>query len=113
MPAKGLDASFARQTGSPYANQPQEILVMDNIVSTPSPKVTTGPLPSSQKVYVTPDQAPDLSGPLHEIALSAPAGPRVRASHTTGPYTDSSGVLDVSKALARTRRRCVLQRRAA
>ncbi len=30
---------------------------MDNIIPTPSPspKVTTGPLPSSQKVYVTPE----------------------------------------------------------
>jgi len=62
---------------------------MDNIVSPPSPKVTTGPLPSSQKVYVTPDQAPDLSVPLREIELSSPVEPRVRVYDTTGPYTDS------------------------
>ena len=83
---------------------------MDNIVSSPSPKVTTGPLPSSQKVYVTPDQAPDLSVPLREIELSSPAEPRVRVYDTTGPYTDSSVVIDVSKGLARTRRAWVLQR---
>ena len=39
---------------------------MDNII-TPTPKVTTGPLPASQKIYVTPDAAPDLSVPLREI----------------------------------------------
>ena len=79
---------------------------MDNIISTPSPspKVTTGPLPSSQKVYVTPDAAPDLSVPLREIELSSPIEPRVRVYDTTGPYTDSSVVIDVNKGLARTRR---------
>ena len=30
---------------------------MDNIIATP--KVTTGPLPASQKIYVTPEEAPD------------------------------------------------------
>ena len=83
---------------------------MDNIVSSPSPKVTTGPLPSSQKVYVTPDAAPDLSVPLREIELSSPVEPRVRVYDTTGPYTDSSVEIDVSKGLARTRRAWVLQR---
>ena len=42
---------------------------MDNII-TPTPKVTTGPLPASGKVYVTPDAAPDLRVPLREIELS-------------------------------------------
>src|SRR5918992_1194786 len=39
---------------------------MDNII-TPTPKVTTGPLPASAKVYVTPDAAPDLRVPLREF----------------------------------------------
>ena len=34
-----------------------------------TPKVTTGPLPASRKVYVAPDAAPDLRVPLREIAL--------------------------------------------
>ncbi len=34
---------------------------MDTIINTP--KVTTGPLPASQKIYVTPEEAPDLSVP--------------------------------------------------
>ena len=48
---------------------------MDNII-TPTPKVTTGPLPASGKIYVTPDSAPDLRVPLREIELSAPSEPR-------------------------------------
>src|SRR4029077_15141530 len=81
---------------------------MDNIIATP--KVTTGPLPASGKVYVTPQSAPDLRVPLREIELSSPAEPRVRVYDTTGPYTDSSVMIDVSKGLARTRRAWVLQR---
>ena len=76
---------------------------MDNII-TPTPKVTTGPLPASGKVYVTPDSAPDLRVPLREIELSASSEPRVRVYDTTGPYTDPNVVIDVRKGLARTRR---------
>ena len=82
---------------------------MDNIVTAP-PKVTTGPLPASGKVYVTPDSAPDLRVPLREIELSAPSEPRVRVYDTTGPYTDSNVVIDVRKGLARMRRAWVLER---
>ena len=34
------------------------------------PKVTTGPLPASTKVYSAPDGFPDLAVPLREIALT-------------------------------------------
>src|SRR5947208_465465 len=39
-----------------------------------TPKVTTGPLSASRKVYVAPEAAPDLRVPLREIALSEGAG---------------------------------------
>ena len=81
---------------------------MENIIATP--KVTTGPLPASGKVYVTPESAPDLRVPLREIELSAPAEPRVRVYDTTGPYTDANVVIDVRKGLARPRRAWVLER---
>ena len=46
------------------------------------PKVTTGPLPASTKVYSAPEGFPDLAVPLREIALSEKAGeapgPRLR-----------------------------------
>jgi len=81
---------------------------MDNIIATP--KVTTGPLPASQKIYVTPEEAPELSVPLREITLSEPTEPKVRVYDTTGPYTDPTIAIDVSKGLARTRRGWVLAR---
>ena len=71
---------------------------MDNIIA--PPKVTTGPLPASGKVYVTPDAAPDLRVPLREIDHSEPTEPRVRVYDTTGPYTDSSVTIDVRQGLA-------------
>src|SRR6185437_6543043 len=81
---------------------------MDTII--PTPKVTTGPLPASQKIYVTPQDAPDVSVPLREITLSAPDEPKVRVYDTTGPYTDATIPIDVSKGLARLRRAWVLAR---
>src|SRR6476646_5490442 len=81
---------------------------MDTII--PTPKVTTGPLPASQKIYVTPESAPDVSVPLREITLSAATEPKVRVYDTTGPYTDPGVAIDVRKGLARTRRAWVLGR---
>ena len=83
---------------------------MDTIVSIPTPKVTIGPLPSSQKIYVSPDAAPDLRVPLREITLSSAAEPPVRVYDTTGPYSDSSVVIDVRKGLSRQRRAWVIER---
>ena len=48
-----------------------------NIRSNPDttlPAVTTGPLASSRKIFVRPDEAPDLRVPLREIILSEGAG---------------------------------------
>ena len=81
---------------------------MDTIITTP--KVTTGPLPASQKIYVTPDAAPDISVPLREITLTSPAEPKVRVYDTTGPYTDATIAIDVRKGLAPVRRGWVLSR---
>src|SRR3954447_13255111 len=108
MPAKGQDASFARQHRISFCRLPREILVMDTII--PTPKVTTGPLPASQKIYVTPESAPDISVPLREITLSSPAEPKARVYDTTGPYTDPGVAIDVRQGLARPRRAWVLGR---
>src|SRR5258708_7462014 len=83
---------------------------MDNIITPPLPQVTTGPLPASRKVYVTPEAAPDLSVPLREIDLSAPSEPPVRVYDTTGPYSDPTVAIDVRQGLARVRRAWVLAR---
>ena len=39
-----------------------------------TPKVTTGPIMGSRKIYARPDAAPDLKVPLREIALDASSG---------------------------------------
>ena len=68
------------------------------------PKVTTGPLPASRKVYARPDAAPDLRVPLREITLEASSGePPLPVYDTTGPYTDPDAAIDVEKGLPRPR----------
>ena len=42
-----------------------------------TPKVTTGPLPASRKIYAKPEAAPDLRVPVREIVL---IGGRQRAA---------------------------------
>jgi len=74
-----------------------------------TPKVTTGPLPASRKVYSHP--LPDLAVPHREIDLHPSANePAVPVYDTSGPYTDPSVTIDVEQGLARTRRDWVLER---
>ena len=85
-----------------------------NIRSNPDktvPAVTTGPLPSSRKIFASPDAAPDLRVPLREIILSEGAGePNLPVYDTSGPYTDPSVTIDVNAGLARGRKAWVLER---
>ncbi len=68
------------------------------------PAVTTGPLPSSRKIFVTPDEAPDVRVPLREIILSEGAGePNLPVYDTSGPYTDPDVVIDVNSVPQRHR----------
>jgi phosphomethylpyrimidine synthase len=76
-----------------------------------TPKVTTGPLPASRKVYSQPEAAADLRVPLREIALDASSGePPLPVYDTTGPYTDPDVTIDVDKGLPRTRLEWVKER---
>jgi phosphomethylpyrimidine synthase len=69
-----------------------------------TPKVTTGPLPASRKVYARPDAAPELRVPVREIVLTeAAAEPPIPVYDTTGPYSDPDVTIDVEQGLARTR----------
>ena len=69
-----------------------------------TPKVTTGPIAGSRKVYSAPDAAPDLRVPYREIALSEGAGEEpVRVYDPSGVYTDSDAAIDVEKGLKRSR----------
>jgi phosphomethylpyrimidine synthase len=75
------------------------------------PKVTTGPIAGSRKVYATPDAAPDLRIPVREIMLTeAAAEPPVPVYDTSGPYTDNNVAIDVEAGLKRTRIEWVRER---
>jgi phosphomethylpyrimidine synthase len=69
-----------------------------------TPKVTTGPIAGSRKIYATPGAAPDLKVPLREVVLDASSGePPLPLYDPSGVYTDPDVTLDVEKGLARTR----------
>ncbi len=69
-----------------------------------TPKVTTGPIMGSRKIYARPDAAPELKVPLREIALDASSGePPFPVYDPSGPYTDPDVALDLEKGLPRTR----------
>src|SRR3982075_4368019 len=75
------------------------------------PAVTTGPLPASRKIFVTPDEALDVRVPLREIILSEGAGePNLPVYDTSGPYTDPDVTIDVNAGLARARIEWVRER---
>ncbi len=76
-----------------------------------TPKVTTGSLPASRKVYVAPEAAPDLRVPIREIMLDPSSGePPLPVYDTTGPYSDPDFTVDVEKGLPRTRLAWVKER---
>lgn len=73
--------------------------------------VTTGPLPASKKIYVSPKEAPDLEVPVREIQLSEGANePNVRVYDPSGPYTDENIAINVETGLPRTRESWITER---
>ena len=69
-----------------------------------TPKVTTGPLPASRKVYTHPVADPSLAVPRREIDLHPSANePPVPVYDTSGPYSDPNVEIDVEKGLPRLR----------
>jgi phosphomethylpyrimidine synthase len=76
-----------------------------------TPKVTTGPITGSRKIFSVPDAAPDLRVPLREIALAEGSGEEpVRVYDPSGPYTDNDAAIDVEKGLKRSRIEWVKER---
>jgi phosphomethylpyrimidine synthase len=76
-----------------------------------TPKVTTGPIAGSRKVYAVPEAAADLRVPLREIVLTeAAAEPPVPVYDTSGPYTDDNVAIDVEAGLKRSRVEWVRER---
>ena len=76
-----------------------------------TPKVTTGPITGSRKVYSAPEAAPDLKVPLREVALDPSSGePPVPIYDPSGPYSDPDATIDVEKGLPRLRTAWVRER---
>src|SRR6185312_4468881 len=68
-----------------------------------APKVTTGPLPASTKIYTSPAGRNDLRVPFREIALTDTSEPSFRVYDPSGPYTDPAAAIDVERGLPRIR----------
>ncbi|MBF0511065.1 MAG: phosphomethylpyrimidine synthase ThiC [Candidatus Omnitrophica bacterium] len=85
---------------------------------TPCQFTSVGPLKGSKKVYVSSKTRPDIQVPFREIELSdtvddkgnhTPNKP-IRLYDTSGPYTDTSTIIDISKGLAPLRLKWILER---
>ena len=61
------------------------------------PKVSTGPLAGSRKIYSAPQGHDDVMVPFREIALTD--GTSFRVHDTSGPYTDAEAGIDVNRGL--------------
>src|SRR3974390_2036315 len=76
-----------------------------------TPKVTTGSLPASRKVYAKPNVAPELRVPIGEFTpAKVSGGPPLPVYDAPGPYTDPNMTIDVEKGLPRTRLEWVKER---
>src|SRR3954468_11089281 len=76
-----------------------------------TPKVTTGPIVGSRKIYTTPQASADLRVPFREIALDPSAKePPVRVYDSSGIYTDDNAGIDVEQGLKRIRAEWVRER---
>ena len=76
-----------------------------------TPKVTTGPICGSRKIYTTPEADADLRVPFREIALDPSAKePPVRVYDSSGIYTDDNSGIDVEQGLKRVRAEWVKER---
>ena len=73
--------------------------------------VTTGPLPSSRKVYLKGNLHSDIRVPIREIDLHETANePPVRVYDTSGPYSDPDAQININVGLARTRKPWIMAR---
>ena len=73
--------------------------------------VSTGALPASTKIHVPGSVHPEIRVAMREIALEPSSGePPLRVYDASGPYTDPSAAIDISKGLPRLRDRWIRAR---
>ncbi|MBC7164063.1 MAG: phosphomethylpyrimidine synthase ThiC [Roseovarius sp.] len=76
-----------------------------------APRVTTGPLPASRKIYVAGSLHPDIRVPMREIATHPTAGePPLPVYDSSGPYTDPDAATDIARGLPAMRRDWIVAR---
>jgi phosphomethylpyrimidine synthase len=84
---------------------------MNIAAKSPTPTVTTGPLPASQKIYVPGEIHPDIRVPMREISVHPTAGePPVTVYDSSGPYTVEGVDIRIEEGLPPLRRDWVLAR---
>ncbi|TYC56094.1 phosphomethylpyrimidine synthase ThiC [Rhodobacterales bacterium] len=72
--------------------------------TTPTPKVTSGALPGSRRIWQQGIVHPQLRVPMREVQLHPTAGePPVRVYDTSGPYTDPETDIRIDHGLPRLR----------
>jgi phosphomethylpyrimidine synthase len=77
----------------------------------PVPEVTTGPFPSSRKVYVAGKRHGDLRVAMREIDLEPSANePAIRVYDTSGIYSDPAAATDIRTGLPELRRAWIMAR---
>jgi phosphomethylpyrimidine synthase len=74
------------------------------------PKVTTGPIAGSSKIYTAPEGRSDVRVPFREIQLTDPEEPTFRVYDSSGPYTDPAATIDVEKGMPRIREAWIKER---
>jgi len=73
-----------------------------------APKVTTGPLPASAKIFRPGVLHPEIRVPLRQIALHPSAGePPVTVYDSSGPYTDPEATIAIERGLPLLRGRWI------
>src|SRR5580765_7508440 len=105
MPAKGRELARIRFSGVSLCPRAKENIAMNkplNPQDVTAPKVTTGPLSGSCKVYSAPRDHANMRVPLREIALSGE--PPFQVYDTSGPYTDPEAEIDVKRGLTPLRK---------
>jgi phosphomethylpyrimidine synthase len=74
-------------------------------MNVPNPKITTGELPASRKIYVSGTQYPDIRVPMREISVHPTAGEDpLPVYDSSGPYTDPNVLTDIRDGLPKLRR---------
>ncbi|WP_428516062.1 phosphomethylpyrimidine synthase ThiC [Roseovarius sp.] len=74
-------------------------------MNVPNPKITTGELPASRKIYVNGTQYPDIRVPMREISVHPTSGEDpLPVYDSSGPYTDPNVLTDIQQGLPKLRR---------